>query len=40
MDNFDLRKYLVENKLTTDTKMLNEEPLNALDFTEILASSM
>ena len=25
MDNFDLKKYLVENKVTTNSKMLNEE---------------
>jgi hypothetical protein len=25
MDNFDLKKYLVENKATTNSKMLNEE---------------
>jgi hypothetical protein len=25
MDNFDLKKYLVENKITTNTKMLNED---------------
>ena len=24
MDNFDLKKYLVENKVTTNSKMLNE----------------
>ena len=25
MDNFDLRKYLVENKVTTNSRMVNEE---------------
>jgi len=25
MDNFDLRKYLVENKVTTNSRMINEE---------------
>jgi hypothetical protein len=30
MDNFDLRKYLVENKVTTNSKMMNEE--SALNF--------
>jgi hypothetical protein len=40
MSNFDLKKYLVENKVTTNAKLLKEEPLNAFDFTEILASSM
>lgn len=25
MDNFDLKKYLVENKVTTNSKMLNEK---------------
>jgi hypothetical protein len=24
MDNFDLKKYLVENKITTNSRMLNE----------------
>jgi len=27
MDNFDLRKYLVENKVTTNSKMVNENYL-------------
>jgi hypothetical protein len=37
MDNFDLKKYLVENKATTNSKMLNEaaDPaLQVVDFEE------
>ena len=29
MDNFDLKKYLVENKVTTNSKMINEEVENS-----------
>jgi predicted nucleic acid-binding protein len=33
MDNFDLRKYLVENKVTTNSKMMNEaEPTFTLNY--------
>lgn len=28
MDNFNLKKYLVENKVTTNSKMMNEESSN------------
>ena len=31
MDNFDLKKFLVENKLTTNSKMLNENTGQGLD---------
>ena len=31
MDNFDLKKYLVENKVTTNSRMLNEEEQTTLD---------
>jgi hypothetical protein len=37
MDNFDLKKYLIENKVTTNSKMLNEaaDPsLQVVDFEE------
>jgi len=31
MDNFDLKKYLVENKVTTNSKMLTEAKTYAVD---------
>jgi len=34
MDNFDLKKYLVENKVTTNSKLLNEY-IDNIDYNEI-----
>ena len=35
MENFDLRKFLVENKLTTNSKILNEEGAETKPFEEV-----
>ena len=32
MENFNLKKFLVENKLTTNSKMLNENTVPSIDF--------
>jgi hypothetical protein len=37
MDNFDLKKYLVENKVTTNSKMMNEE-VDSLEIADRLSS--
>ena len=34
MDNFDLKKYLTENKITANSKILNEAPEN-LDISDV-----
>jgi hypothetical protein len=35
MDNFDLKKYLVENKVTTNSRMMNEENTYSIDLATI-----
>jgi len=35
MENFNLKKFLVENKLTTNSKMLNEEAAETKPFEEV-----
>jgi hypothetical protein len=36
MDNFDLKKYLAENKITANSKILNEAPEN-LDISDVIS---
>lgn len=38
MDNFDLKKYLVENKVTTNSKILNKEVNESVDAVEVVKS--
>ena len=40
MDNFDLRKYLVENKATTNSRMINEAYRDVKDNLHILKNCM
>jgi hypothetical protein len=37
MDNFDLKKFLTENKLTNQTRKLNENDLQSYDFERYLS---
>ena len=38
MDNFDLKKYLVENKVTTNSRMMREEGKNSMELDDLLNS--